>query len=447
MNKPWKRLQVFIFMILSIFFFICSGVQKGDIKEIIQRGLLDNSIAYKLTEPEEINKLFGPPVSSSQKKDGGMLGLVWTYPDTVFFFAKMNGDNAPFTLRRIRNNNIELDIGATAKVVLRDNNDLKKIDRFWGLQNLSLINVDLRSQGKLLKSLAFDSITDWPPADRLPPGFDPETLLESGKNPGLGVRSLHEQGLTGKGVGLAIIDQPLLLGHSEYSSRLVRYDASGLAGFSPQMHASPVASIAVGEKTGVAPGAELTFFAVPMWERDNAPYIRALTSIINLNKVLPAEEKIRVISISTGMFPHYPRFKEWQLVLKSAEDAGIFVITCDQATFEYGTLILAEGLDPDRFENYRAGYYLAEGDRIRVPAANKTIASHRGIEVYTFERQGGMSWGAPYIAGLAALAFQVNPNITPVRIRELLVETVIKTDAGPVVNPVGFITRVREGNG
>ena len=44
-------------------------------------------------------------------------------------------------------------------------------------------------------------------------------ILEAGKNPGLGVRALHDEGVTGKGVNVAIIDQNLLLDHPEFAER------------------------------------------------------------------------------------------------------------------------------------------------------------------------------------------------------------------------------------
>jgi hypothetical protein len=71
------------------------------------------------------------------------------------------------------------------------------------------------------------------------------------------------------------------------------------------------------------------------------------------------------------------------------------------------------------------------------------VASHLGQDVYTFDKKGGMSWGAPYIAGLAVLAYQVNPDIRPSEIIRLLIESVKKTEAGPVVDPKGFIEKVR----
>jgi subtilisin family serine protease len=54
-----------------------------------------------------------------------------------------------------------------------------------------------------------------------------------------------------------------------------------------------------------------------------------------------------------------------------------------------------------------------------------------------------MSWGAPYIAGLAALAYQVNPDIKPKEIIQLLIQTTFKTESGSIVNPTGFIEKVR----
>jgi serine protease AprX len=177
--------------------------------------------------------------------------------------------------------------------------------------------------------------------------------------------------------------------------------------------------------------------------RDNLPYINAMKKIFDLNEQLPEKEKIRVISISTGMFSQQPHFEEWKASLKKAEASGILVVTCDPKEFDYGILSLKPGENPDFVKSYTPGLYTSESDALRVPAANKTVASHRGNEVYTFDRTGGMSWGAPYLAGLAALGFQVNPEITPELIIHTLVETATQTNAGPIVNPEAFIERIK----
>lgn len=433
-------LNFFIILFLVIY---AEGENKSDLLKKIKNGIDSGRIAYKLTEPEEIKTLLGAPQKETERKSGGMLMLELKYPNMSILFGKMRNDPAPFTIREVFFQDKKIDIGEGNKVVLRSNNDLIKIDKFWGFQNISLFRLDLRDKIELINSMTFDTLTEWPSEDKLPVGFNPAKLLKEGKNPGLEIRFLQEKGIDGSGVGIAIIDQPLLLGHEEYTSRLIRYDATGLDGISPQMHGSPIASVAVGKNIGVAPGASLNYFAVPMWEPDNISYINALRKIFKLNKVLPEEEKIRVVSISKGMFPKYKHFDEWEEVLNKAEKLGILVVTCDQSILEYGILSLIPGEDPDKLQSYNSGKYVSENDLIRVPGANKTLASHRGNDVYTYDRNGGMSWGAPYIAGLAALAYQVDSEITPKNIIKYLIQTATQTESGPIVNPKEFIKIVK----
>jgi subtilisin family serine protease len=58
-------------------------------------------------------------------------------------------------------------------------------------------------------------------------GFDPTRVTESGKDRGLEMRALHARGITGKGVGIAVIDQPLLVNHVEYADRYGFMKTSG----------------------------------------------------------------------------------------------------------------------------------------------------------------------------------------------------------------------------
>jgi serine protease AprX len=82
-------------------------------------------------------------------------------------------------------------------------------------------NKDLQNQAayldeELLQTFWFNESTIWPSrfcsiAKR---------LLESGKNPGLGIRALHNQGVTGRGVRVAIIDQNICLDNPEYGASI-----------------------------------------------------------------------------------------------------------------------------------------------------------------------------------------------------------------------------------
>jgi len=46
----------------------------------------------------------------------------------------------------------------------------------------------------------FDTKTIWPTQAELPPGFDPEKVIEEAKDPGLGIKELHQEGIDGRGI-------------------------------------------------------------------------------------------------------------------------------------------------------------------------------------------------------------------------------------------------------
>ena len=335
------------------------------------------------------------------------------------------------------------------QLVLKNKNDLEKFDAwggFWNTKNgVSLVNLDLREHAKLLEKIPFDSRTKWPSADKLPDGFEPARLLEEGKNPGLGIHRLHQRGIDGRGVSIAILDQRLLKNHIEYASQLMRYEEIDVRGMPPQMHGAPVASIAVGKTCGVAPRTALSYFAMRMTAMpDNQIYCDIIDKIIESNENGSASERIRVVSISTGTFRRQANFEHWKKTLKKAEQHGILVVTCAQDWLTYGLLARIPGRNPDDPNSYQSGKYGVRPGALLVPAGNRTTASHQGPEVYTYWTEGGMSWAAPYLAGLAALAYQVDPKIEPKTIVKLWVETAVQTDAGPIVNPTGFIEAVRK---
>ena len=335
------------------------------------------------------------------------------------------------------------------QLVLKNKNDLEKFDAwggFWNTKNgVSLVNLDLREHAKLLEKIPFDSRTKWPSADKLPDGFEPARLLEEGKNPGLGIHRLHQRGIDGRGVSIAILDQRLLKNHIEYASQLMQYEEIDVRGMPPQMHGAPVASIAVGKTCGVAPRTALSYFAMRMTAMpDNQIYCDIIDKIIESNENGSASEQIRVVSISTGTFRRQANFEHWKKTLKKAEQHGILVVTCAQDWLTYGMLARIPGRNPDDPNSYQSGKYGVRPGALLVPAGNRTTASHQGPEVYTYWTEGGMSWAAPYLAGLAALAYQVDPKIEPKTIVKLWVETAVQTDAGPIVNPTGFIEAVRK---
>jgi len=326
---------------------------KPNTANIIHCAVTEGKLAFRLTTPDDLKVLLGPAIKETTESDGGMESLVLDYADVQATFGRMRDFSAPFALYELVVRGKAVDIGQGQQIVLRNEDDLKKFDRFWGLTNVSLANIDLRNHLKLLETMPFDSRTVWPEPNKLPEGFDPARVLKEGKNPGLGIRRLHKQGIDGKGVGIAIIDQPLVKSHREYIHNIVHFEEIDVQGVPPQMHGPAVASIAVGKHCGVAPAANLHYYAIPMWKwKKCQPYCDVINKILRSNESLKSSERIRVVSISTGMFSQWDDFARWKATLRKAAQQGVLVVTCDTSAISYGTLTRIRGKDPEDPHSY-----------------------------------------------------------------------------------------------
>ena len=251
--------------------------------------------------------------------------------------------------------------------------DLQSTDPWeLDLRSMDLSLLDLRDSGEALTIASFDTETRWPGAGLLPAGFDPPAILELGKDPGLGVRRLHAQGITGRNVGIAIIDQTLLVDHEEYADRLQVYEeADDIQGgwLQPQIHGPAVASIAVGRTVGVAPEADLYYIATAMCNTgshesiDFACLAMAVHRILEINDELPANRKIRVLSISVGWAPGDTGYEEIQAATQEAKEAGLLVICSSVEAvhgFRFHGLGRMQTADPNEFGSYGPGVWWAE---------------------------------------------------------------------------------------
>jgi len=419
---------------------------KTNIVDKVLCAVKEGELAFRLTSPDELKALLGTPENEHTQKDGNSNVLLIEYTNVQAAFVRF-GENGPNALFQIMIEGRALDIGRDKPITLRRVTDLAKVDTFFGVAGMSLVKLDLTDQSQRLSELPFDNRTKWPAADKLPKGFAPAALLEDGKNPGLGVHKIHERGIDGRGVHIAIIDQPLLRDHLEYKDRIVEYTELEVAGAPLEMHGPPVTSIAVGKTCGTAPAASVHYYAVPTWKWWNEhckPYAATLERVIERNKAFSPAQKVRVVSLSLGAMSEWSDHALWAKAVQHAADEGILVVTCDPADYKINTLKRKSGLDADSATNYINQFGLSFESRLGVPAGNRSTASRTGGNDYFFWRQGGMSWTVPYLAGLAAMAFQVDPDLKPQSIPDLWMKTATKTSAGLVVNPSAFIEAVRK---
>jgi hypothetical protein len=298
------------------------------------------------------------------------------------------------------------------------------------LRSYDLSALDFRNSLNDLLFASFDNRTIWPTADKMPVGFDWKQIMELGKTPGLNLQTLHQEGISGKNIGIAIIDQSLLVDHQEYSSQIRLYEETEDVQGGYSMHGPAVASIAVGKTVGVAPEADLYFIATNMCSQgtyesnDFACLAKSVLRIIEINRQLPSDRKIRVLSISVGWGSPSKGYAEITAAVQKAKDAGIFIV-CSSESDIYGLQFQAMGrvplADPNKFESYEPGIFWAKDffqgyslkNTLLVPMDSRTTASPTGVNDYVFYREGGWSWSIPYIAGVYALAAQVKPDISP----------------------------------
>lgn len=397
--------------------------------------------------------------------------FAFTFPIGKYNDCKVNGNSG---IARVPNP-VDYKRGKLKELPTYEENS----NKMWqvDLRSCDLYELDIKNNLKDLMHADFDSKTKWP--SDLPKGFDKNAIMEYGKNPGLNLRKLHEKGITGKGVSMAIIDQTLLTDHEEYKDRLKFYEEihNGESD-GASMHGAAVGSIAVGKTVGVAPEADLYYIAethgkftlsslVTGFPFDFTYLAKSIDRIIEVNKTLPKEKKIRAISMSIGWDERQKGFKEVDAAVKNAKGEGILVVSTSFSQY-YNIDFWGLGRDsmknPEDFKNYETGMFWSNlffkdnkrfnpSKNIMVPMDSRCTASPTGTSDYVFYREGGLSWAVPYVAALYTLCCQVNPDITPDEFLKAAVDTgnIIqiekdnkKYNLGKIVNPEKLIEKVRK---
>jgi hypothetical protein len=193
------------------------------------------------------------------------------------------------------------------------------------------------------------------------------------------------------------------------------------------------ASIAVGKTAGLAPKADLYYIARGNCSLESGDFAdfdfsclaKDVLRVVEINKSLPEDARIRVVTMEVGWDSSQNGYEAITAAVNQAKAAGIFVVSSSLEE-SYGFKLNGLGrdilADPNQFDSYTAGswwaQYFFEGkytldNTLLFPMDARAGAGCTGKNVYVFYGQGGWSWVTPYIAGMYALAYQVNPGITP----------------------------------
>jgi hypothetical protein len=330
---------------------------------------------------------------------------------------------------------------------------VESVNEYDDVRWKDLSKLDLSARRGLIKTLTFNQKTVWPEQAKMPRGNDPNKILTNALNPGLGVSKLHQQGITGKGINVAIIDQPTYLVHPEFAGKIVVYHDTGCETDESSMHGPLVASLLVGTNCGTAPDAQVYYAAAPSWKMDAAYYAKGLDWIIAQNKKLPQGQKIRVVSVSAS--PNQSSWANrqmWDMACARAETDGIMVLDCTddrhrgfvgRCWYSARTPESVAQCNPWAPPN-REFRFNPDGIGILVPSSPRTAAEDGDVPGYQYAGRGGLSRAIPYCAGVLAMGWQVNPELSPEQMRELLFQSAYtKRNGAKIIDPKKFIRLVR----
>lgn len=324
-----------------------------------------------------------------------------------------------------------------------------KFSKHQDVRNKDLKDQELALDESIIKTLTFNEKTIWPGKYKA----YAKNLISRGKNPGLGVRELHKQGFTGKGITVAIIDQNMTINHPEYKGKIIEYKDFGCKDASPSMHGPAVTSLLIGDSIGTAPDAKIYYAAAPSWNSDAKNQADALSWIIDKNKTLPEGEKIRAVSISTGPSGPNSPFKEnqslWDSIHAIAIESGLIIIDC--STNNGITDVAYNDIDdPNNILKTQAGSPIwstpTKSSRIFVPTSLRSVAEEmkQGDYSYVYWGNGGISWSAPYLVGVMAMGWQLRPDISGSEMVRLLKESAYNKEEGVnIIYPKAFIDAVK----
>jgi len=337
----------------------------------------------------------------------------------------------------------------------RNSPEFRKVDMIlrWALCGKDLSQYDLSGLDKeYFLWLTFNSSTIFPPADKMPAGISPEEILQRGKDPMLGIKKLHAQGIDGSGVKIAVFDSAWQSSdHQEYVGANI--EVVDIVDSDPHFHADGVLANLCGRNIGVAPSASILHYSNSMGggEKGNDARIECLQDVL---KRVKGGDAIRAVNISAPLVfnnevrsEEYEKAKEQMMpLILELEELGCEVIDAEKWGGDFSLCDFNHetgNIQPSNWRNSRSERIdmgevaFVSGGKVRPETATE--------DGYKYERDASVSWTIPQVVGMYALTLQQNPNLTWSQFARICKTTSQMTESGVrVADPAGIIKQVKE---
>ena len=246
------------------------------------------------------------------------------------------------------------------------------------------------------------------------------------------VRKLHEAGIDGSGVNVAVIDFVFDTVPNELKDCLYKYTiVNNNTGV--HFHGTTVATQFCGKNLGIVPNAKLWFYGTGQG-KDNL----VKDVLLALNDIYKQNENganIKVINISGLVYRENPEIEE---IVEKLFRQGCYIIdsTC------FGKDFTCINQDTNTGEFYYSDWQLGIDEfksKIAIPTGGRMTPLVTTENDYLYCGQATYSWSIPLIAGYFAMALQINPNLTYNEFVELAKSTKKEQNGIYLFNITGII--------
>ncbi|MBP3619954.1 MAG: hypothetical protein J6J24_04775 [Clostridia bacterium] len=292
----------------------------------------------------------------------------------------------------------------------------------WGICYVDYSEYDFSNCSlEAMTKLCFSSSTKWPTLDKLPKGFNPQEILKQFTTTNEGVKNLHNHGINGEGIAIAVIDNRFQgENHIEFvNANLIKYTLSNAEIGDYHFHMEDVLAKLCGKNLGIAPKSKILYYEVSDEEDCSLDVLNALKNI--KTRILNGE-KIRIINYSYSLTDDDNPFIYQQECIKLVEE--LKQLNCELVdSTRFGEQFFCCGTNflnaKDEIDDYNPASF-AKGkpyenkvkDKINILCSGRTIPEFCTINGYKYESIDCFSWTIPQVVGYYALCLQVNPNLT-----------------------------------
>ena len=275
--------------------------------------------------------------------------------------------------------------------------------RNWGFcfNDLSNYQFEENIDFNIIRKVPFSTKTIFP--EKHPFHFNKENIFYVDKE----IKDLHNKGINGNGINVAVIDFAYETVPSEIEESLVSYK-NCTEEIENHFHGIITSTQICGKNLGVAPKSKLWFYGT----RQGKNHIN--DTILGLEYIYEQNEKganIKIISIPASNHRLNP---EYEKIREKLMKQGCYII--DSPIF--GENFTSINQDPNTGELYYSDWQLLPDtyDEMKSKIAIKTGGKMTPLvttkDEYLYCGQATYSWSIPILSGYFALALQINPDLT-----------------------------------